>query len=795
MTLADARRDRTELRLRLFDNGFTPLPNSHKMCFLEGWSRVEVTRAMIESRDWARRRSWSDTGIRTGDVIAIDLDINDKTLLDELADAIVGQGLLPESEFVRIGRAPREMWLYRTHDRIGKRTTGGFVHPDSEADSKPEQVEVLGTGSLFGAYGFHSDGIEYTWPVKSLLDHKYMELPEINLQQVEALRSFCETFFTDHGLERRSPHGSTDGGYTRVYDLTPDMVFPVKDVGPMTVAQLDTYLRETPDSVLRCTVEAIRSTTGGSLAGMASYVAGSVCISDHGTYMAHFPIEVGDDSAFTRLGTLLAERYPEPAPPAPDDLDDLPEMNPRALLDTNLVIALRQFALVKSEDSKVCDLRSPNFSMHTMRSFQHLTADYLTMQPGPRGGEKITLLSDLWQRHPDRIKVEGLMLRPDEPRPIFFDKAVAYINTYRPPAHPRGGRSDLGERLVEYLLPRVEERAWFMQWLAYKFRHPGVPGPAVIMVAPDSYGTGRGSLINLVIDLFGDRYVRRIDFNTLTGRNSQAQYNEWQTESLIVAVDEAKETTQGIGSWQTRSNAYEHLKNVIDPAPRYVHVNRKGLKNGQTWTTASIMVMTNHSDALVIPAGDRRLGVLTNGAPAPTEFWHRFNSWRIDPRNIGAFADRLLNVDLAGYDAFMAPPMTTAKADMIYAGASDLDRAMLCVIEALPGAALVKEQVIIHLEAYLVENSAEFREGWQETVGRMLLRLTDRHPAQDRIRINGRTYPLRLKRGTDTTEMLTVDITLEQVMLNGPLSRGFAGSGVDRGNVVSFDPSRPRGAA
>ncbi len=42
MTL-DARKDRTALRLRLYENGFAPLANKSKMCLIKGWSTLEVT--------------------------------------------------------------------------------------------------------------------------------------------------------------------------------------------------------------------------------------------------------------------------------------------------------------------------------------------------------------------------------------------------------------------------------------------------------------------------------------------------------------------------------------------------------------------------------------------------------------------------------------------------------------------------------------------------------------------------------------------------------------------------------
>ncbi|MFA5898854.1 MAG: bifunctional DNA primase/polymerase, partial [Hyphomicrobium sp.] len=233
----DAHADRSALRLRLYDNGFTPLANSKKMCLIPEWSTIKVTPELIRSAQWARSKKFLDTGIRCGDVIALDWDIDDKDLLNDLLDEVVGKGVLPESPFVRIGMPPRELWVYRTAEKIGKRTTGHFMPPNPPEDHKGFAVEILGSGCQFAAYGQRDANTAYAWPVESLVDHQYMDLPEITKTQADAVKDFAIAFFEQRGLERRSPAGGTDSGYTHAYDLTPDMVFDVHDMGEMSVAE------------------------------------------------------------------------------------------------------------------------------------------------------------------------------------------------------------------------------------------------------------------------------------------------------------------------------------------------------------------------------------------------------------------------------------------------------------------------------------------------------------------------------------------------------------------------------
>ena len=165
--------------------------------------------------------------------------------------------------------------------------------------------------------------------------------------------------------------------------------------------------------------------------------------------------------------------------------------------------------------------------------------------------------------------------------------------------------------------------------------------------------------------------------------------------------------------WQTRSNAYEHLKTVVDPATRNLHIKRKGVKNTKERTYASIFIATNHADAFVIPENDRRIAVLENGKPLTGDYWGQFHAWRRNPANVAAFVGALRQVDLAGYDPYLAPPMTAAKADMVESGASELDRALAHAMAGLHDTLVVKEQILLRIEDYLSDNNVEVPDDWQ----------------------------------------------------------------------------------
>lgn len=789
MTL-DAHRDRTALRLKLYQNGFTPLANKSKMCLLPEWSTFDVTPERIQSKEWARSNKFLDTGIRCGDVVAIDIDIDDPVLLNNLLDEVINQKLVDESLFVRIGRPPRELWVYRTSEKIGKRTTGHFVPRGAPEDHKGFAVEILGAGCQFAAFGQRDENTAYAWPEESLLEHQYMDLPVITKAQADALKDFAIAFFEQRGLERRSPAGGTDAGYTLAYDLTPDMEFDVHDMGVMTLPEIEAALKHSPQGeVLRCKVEALRP-TGGSWAGMISLVNGMVCVSDHGTYTSHFPLEADLNLHTEKLGRLLEARFPEiVSPPSvqpeqiawapPDDLD------PRAPFDVNTALALRRYVYSKDTD-QIFDVHQPRNGMKP-EHFRNSMRQFSESKLGPKGGEVRTWLFDLFMDHADRINVGSVGLRPDQSFPLFREDGRMHLNMYRPLDLPTGGDARIGWEFLQNLLPIAAEHKFFCQWLSHKFHRPDVRGPGVIMVAHDQYGTGRGSLVALIRAMVAEPLVRTIDFATLSGKTYQSQYNEWLVDSLFAVVNEAKEATPNMSAWQTRNNAYEHLKAIIDPGEHHTEVLRKGGRNGPGRTYCSILVLTNHMDSVVLPHNDRRLMILENGKPMPEEYWATFRKWLAVPANVGAFRAELLQVDLAGYNPFAAPPMTASKSEMVEAGASELDRALTVALTGLADTFVVKDQILLKIEDYLTDNDAEVPDDWRRMVERLLLRRTRKVPSgvPERVRIDGRQRIVRAI-GKPLGDFTNPEVVIGLILANGPLSRQIRTSGA----VVAFPQRR-----
>lgn len=769
----DHRKDRTELRNTLLKNGFTPLPNINKVCVLEGWPTVHVTEELIHTKDWSRSR-WKDTGLRCGDLVAIDFDIDDEDLLNDFLDHAVETNLIDESQFVRIGRPPRELWLFITKDKISRRNTGKFL--DKNGDM--HQVEVLAHGSQIGAFGQHSDEHAYRWPEMSPETSHISEVPEISLNQAIALLDAATAFFEDRRLERHSDAAAQGDKYAKQYDLLPDMEVDTKDHGTLTVNELDDYLRSVPEGEsVRCSMGFIRDGASNPTTGHASMVHGELCIADYAAYTVHYMQSADLDLMLSDIADTLKGSYEKAVKSgqlsdvAPVDM----ELEVGEKLDSAKLKALTRFAYVTSRDT-VVDIARAGTAAHelTMAAFRNSLAPWQRVEEGPRGGDKVVKLADLWLATPDRRTVVDVVMRPDKPYPFFTDGTHEhYANTYRPVELPQEstGSARIGMEFLEHLLPDPAERSWFMQWLSFKLQHPDVRGPGVVMVAKDTFGTGRGSLAKLIRAMIGDRYVRNVNFKTIAGQTYQSQYNEWLVDSLMVVVNEAQEDEKPGSRWIARHNAYETLKDIIDPAEHNIEVMRKGGKNTQGRTYASVLIYTNHSDALCIPKDDRRLAVLKNGGTKPPSWWDRFHAWRKDPENIRALMLELLAVDLTGYNPFATPIETDAKREMMEANQSDMDRLFDMFENNCTGRFALANQFINFIATESENEDMDLPDDWDRIAKRVFIKKTFMAANDTRIKFGDKRYRVRaLQAGKRATRVTA------KGMRNEVLKNKFLGS-------------------
>ena len=181
------------LRRGLITNGYRVVAcNGKEACGL-GWSNSKWSAEQMEGLARLYPHG-QNTGVLTGAVVAIDVD----TLDPETSEAILAMvAEIPgvEASPYRIGKAPKRCVMFRTDTPRSKVATGAYLIGGQKC-----QVEVLGVGQQFVAYGSHPEtGREYEWFNGSPAETAFADLPEIQVSDVDALLVKAEAYLAERG--------------------------------------------------------------------------------------------------------------------------------------------------------------------------------------------------------------------------------------------------------------------------------------------------------------------------------------------------------------------------------------------------------------------------------------------------------------------------------------------------------------------------------------------------------------------------------------------------------------------
>ena len=243
---------------------------------------------------------------------------------------------------------------------------------------------------------------------------------------------------------------------------------------------------------------------------------------------------------------------------------------------------------------------------------------------------------------------------------------------------------------MDFLLPVATQRETVLDWLAHKIQNPGMRSFAVLMIAENSYGTGR-SWISSMLRKTLQGNVETASLAQLIGQGTTGEqnYNDWGAECLFLCVEEARANLERAAFF----NGYETFKERVDTRVLPLRVNPKYGKTRDDFMFFNALIFSNHSDAMNIPEGDRRLYVVEN----PKErrdyaYYDRLNSALDNDTEAARLYWWLKRRDLGGFD-HVYPAMTEAKAEMIDTSVSKMDEIDNWVMEHLEGDIVTREQV------------------------------------------------------------------------------------------------------
>jgi hypothetical protein len=373
----------------------------------------------------------------------------------------------------------------------------------------------------------------------------------------------------------------------------------------------------------------------------------------------------------------------------------------------------------------------------TIASLRGLMQPYALLSEGPRGGIKIHSVVDDWMRHPQRARIDNVQTRSDRPRPTFEEDGITVYNRYWPPAHPAsGGEIETFERFLARLFPEKAEREWLWNYLAHKARKPWVPMVGVIMVA-EEFGSGRGTLFDILELLFGEDYVAPCTFGQLTGTSASARFNARLADALFAVVNEAVSEDGHLQAH--RRLDYEALKNNIEPSPTARRpYEAKGQHIYAQRSAMSVLIATNHRDVIKLPRGDRRCCVLTCGPKMTAEETEDIRAWMAVPENIGALGRVLLETPAVPrdvFDPYGEPPPFAGRLEMIGMGESRLEDAYGAAIDALERFPLFTMTQALRLISYFGDyKTGDWSDKARHAVAKNAYRLRERNEPSNRIK-------------------------------------------------------------
>jgi hypothetical protein len=218
---------------QLLSNGYVPIPNWDKACYLPKWSTILVDER--QARLWTRQTRWPAIGLRVeAPLLVFDLDLP----RDDIAKAV--RDIMPvaaRAGLERHGNPPKTAFFLRL--RAGDEPfhiLRTFRYAFADEPKRTFAVEIFGGGgggAQVGSFGPHSHDEHgavlktYSW----VNDHSPANVPLAALPEVGRAEAAS---FLDRvnvllmgwpGLVRDVQSRAGEVAYEQVYELTDDMVF------------------------------------------------------------------------------------------------------------------------------------------------------------------------------------------------------------------------------------------------------------------------------------------------------------------------------------------------------------------------------------------------------------------------------------------------------------------------------------------------------------------------------------------------------------------------------------------
>jgi hypothetical protein len=196
----------TALRLKLWANGYAPLPIEGKRPPLKDWQKKTTTNA-AEIKLWEKiYPQATNTGILTQLTPTLDIDITNP----EAAKAVEALACERFEErgyvLIRTGQAPKRAIIFRTLTPF-KKIIGTVIAPNGDTDQK---IELLADGQQVVVFGTHpKTGKPYSWFGGEPTSIRHEELPYLSEDEAKQfVADAVALLIKDFGYSRPPSHAA-----------------------------------------------------------------------------------------------------------------------------------------------------------------------------------------------------------------------------------------------------------------------------------------------------------------------------------------------------------------------------------------------------------------------------------------------------------------------------------------------------------------------------------------------------------------------------------------------------------
>jgi hypothetical protein len=276
-----------------------------------------------------------------------------------------------------------------------------------------------------------------------------------------------------------------------------------------------------------------------------------------------------------------------------------------------------------------------NVSIPTFQRFQDFTNRYMNRfvwKQTKNGLEKVPA-GKFWLTHPGRLTYDSVAFRPNEPQ-ILSDNRLNLWRGFG--VFPKKGSWKLMRDHIYRVLGAGDREAglYIIRWLAYTVQHPDEVGEIVLVLQGDE-GTGKGTLANAMLRIFGPHALPVSQSKHLTGG-----FSGHLQHCCFLFLDEA--------FWAGDVQAEGRLKNLI--TEKTITIEPKYFTPFQVPNLLHIMISSNNE--WVVPAGPhaRRFAVFKVSDECMNNFAY-FSTLRaeLDNGGVEAMLYDLLALDLGNW--------------------------------------------------------------------------------------------------------------------------------------------------